>query len=281
MNARRVKHVTLAVAAAGAIVLALAAVPAAGATLTYTGSVQMARGTYIFTQPTNGYFFFNGLSFITGPFTLTASIPLIYQSTPYVSYTGVGVLPSGGTESSAVSQRQGREPVVLPEVVEFKQYGFGDPLITAGLRLWKETAAAPAVELTAQVKLPLADVDVGFGTGKTDYSAGVSVSKRLGSVFLFADAAYWILGDLPELELRDAWAYGLSVGHAFSGGKYAFMASYSGYTEVIAGVAPPSSLGLGFSVKVGAMSSLMLNAAFGLSESSSDLSLSVGWSIGL
>lgn len=281
MNARRVKCLTLAVAAAGAIVVALVAVPAAGATLTYTGSVQMARGTYIFTQPTSGYFLFNGLSFASGPFTLTASIPLIYQSTPYLSYTGVGVLPSGGTESSAVSQRQGREPVVLPEVVEYKQYGVGDPLFTAGLRLWKESAAAPAIELSAQVKLPLADVDQGFGTGRADYSVGLSLSKRLGSVFLFADAAYWILGDLPELELQDAWAYGLSVGHAFSGGKYALLASYSGYTEVIAGVAPPSSLGLGFSVKVGAMSSLMLNAAFGLSESSPDLSLSVGWSIGL
>jgi len=281
MNARRVKPLTLAVAAVGAMVAALAAVPAAGATLTYTGSIQMARGTYIFTQPTSGYFFFNGLAFASGPFTLTANIPLIYQSTPYVSYTGVGVLPSGGTESSAVSQRQGREPVLVPEIVEFREYGVGDPLITAGLRLWKENAAAPAVELTAQVKLPLADVDEGFGTGKTDYGAGVSVAKRLGNVFLFADAAYWILGDLPELELRNAWAYGLSVGHAFSGGKYALLASFSGYTEVIAGVAPPSSLGLGFSVKVGAGSSLMLNAAFGLSESSPDLSLSLGWAIGL
>lgn len=270
MNARRVKCLTLA-----------AAVPAAGATLTYTGSVQMARGTYIFTQPTSGYFVFNGLSFASGPFTLTASIPLIYQSTPYVSYTGVGVLPSGGTESSVVSQRQGREPVVLPEVVEYRQYGVGDPLIAAGLRLWKDTAAVPAVELTARVKLPLADVDQGFGTGQTDYSAGVSVSKRLGNVFLFADAAYWVLGDLPELELQDVWAYGLSIGHAFSGGKYTLMASYSGYTEVIADVAPPSSLALGFSVKVGAMSSLILNAAFGLSESSPDLSLSLGWAIGL
>ena len=281
MNARRVRRTTLAVAAAGVMLVALAAVPAAGGTISYTGSLQIARGTYIFTQPTSGYFFFNGLTFSSKTFALAATIPLIYQTTPYVSYTGVGVLPSGGAESSSVNQRQGREPVVVPEVVEYERYGVGDPVITASLTLVKEGRAMPAVQLSGQTKTPLADVDLGFGTGEWDYGAGLGLSKKLGNVFLIADVSYWILGDLPDLELQNAWGYAFSFGHAFSGGKYAFMASYSGITEVIAGVASPSSLGLGFSVRVGAGSSLMLNAAFGLSEASPDLSLSLGWSIGL
>lgn len=281
MNARGVNRVTLAAAAAGAVLMALAAFPAAGGTLSYTGSLQLARGTYIFTQPTSGYFFFNGLSFTSERFTLAATIPLIYQSSPYVSYTGLGVLPSGGTESSSVSQRQGREPVLVPEVVEYNQYGVGDPVITAGLTLVREGRSVPAVQISGTVKAPLASVEKGFGTGEWDASAGLGLSKRLGSVFLFADVGYWILGDLPELELKNAWSYAFSFGHAFSGGKLALMASYSGITEVIAGVAPPSSLGLGLSVRVGGGSSLMLNAAFGLSEASPDLSLSLGWSIGL
>jgi len=281
MDARRVRRLTLAVAAAGAVLTALAAIPAAGGTITYTGALQMARGTYIFTVPTTGYFFFNGLTFSSRTFTLAATVPLIHQSTPYISYTGVGVLPSGGTESSAVSQRQGREPVLVPEVVESKPYGIGDPVITAGLMLMKEGRAAPAVQLSAQIKAPLADVDRGFGTGEWDFSAGVGLSKKLGNVFLFADVGYWILGDLPELELRNTWAYALSVGHAFSGGRYSLMASYAGITEVIEGVEPPASLGLGLSIRVGSKNSLILNAAFGLSEASPDLSLSLGWSIGL
>jgi len=241
----------------------------------------MARGTYIFTQPTSGYFFFNGLSYTSRAFTLAATIPLIYQSTPYVSYTGVGVLPSGGTASSAVNQRQGRDPVVVPEIVEYNRYGVGDPVIMAGLTLVQESRSMPSIQLSGQVKAPIASVDKGFGTGEWDYSAGVGVSKKIGRVFLFADVNYWILGDLPELELQNAWAYAFSLGHAFSGGKYALMASYSGISEVIAGVAAPSSLGLGLSVRVGTGSSLMLNAAFGLSEASPDVSLSLGWSIGL
>lgn len=279
MNARRVRHKAL--AAAGAILMALAAVPASGDSISYTGSLQMARGTYVFTMPTSGYFLFNGLTYSSKTFTLSATIPLIYQTTPYVSYTGVGVLPSGGTESSAVDQRQGRETVLVPEVVEYRQYGIGDPVVMAGLMIAKEGRTMPAIQLTGQVKAPLANVSQGFGTGEWDYGAGVGLSKRIGNAFLFADVNYWILGDLPDLELRDAWSYAVSFGHAFSGGRYAFMASYSGITEVIAGVAPPSSLGLGLSVRVGAGSSLMLNAAFGLSEASPDLSLSLGWSIGL
>ena len=279
MNARRVRHKAL--AAAGAILMALAAVPASGDSISYTGSLQMARGTYVFALPTSGYFLFNGLTYSSKTFTLSATIPLIYQTTPYVSYTGVGVLPSGGTESSAVDQRQGRETVLVPEVVEYRQYGIGDPVVMAGLMIAKEGRTMPAIQLTGQVKAPLANVSQGFGTGEWDYGAGVGLSKRIGNAFLFADVNYWVLGDLPDLELRDAWSYAVSFGHAFSGGKYAFMASYSGITEVIAGVAPPSSLGLGLSVRVGAGSSLMLNAAFGLSEASPDLSLSLGWSIGL
>ena len=281
MSARGVHRVTLAAAAAGAILVALAARPAAGGTLSYTGSLQMARGTYIFTQPTSGYFLFNGLTYSSGAFTLAATLPVIYQSTPYVSYTGIGVLPSGGSESSSVNQRQGREPVLVPEVVEFNQYGIGDPVLTAGLTLVKEGRSMPAVHLSGTVKAPLANVDRGFGTGEWDYSAGIGMSKRFGQTFLFADVNYWILGDLPELELKNAWSYALSLGHALAGGKFALMASYSGITEVIAGVAPPSSLGLGLSIKAGRASSVMLNAAFGLSEASPDLSLSLGWSIGL
>lgn len=263
------------------MIVALAALPAAAGTFSYTGSFQVARGDYFFTQATSGLFFFNGFAFTSRRFSLAASVPLIYQSTPYVSYTGIGVLPSGGTESTAVSQRQGREPVVLPEVVDYRQYGLGDPLFTLALTLVEEGSSIPAIQLSGLAKAPLADVAKGFGTGEWDWSAGLSVSKRLGRLFLFADANYWIMGDLPDLELQNAWAFGISIGHSIGDGRFAVLASYWGYTVVIEGVAPPSSLGLGLSIRVGRATSLMLNSSFGLSESTPDLSFSLGWSIGL
>jgi hypothetical protein len=280
MISRKVRSQILAAAAAGAMMVALAAPPAAAGTFSYTGSLQMTRGDYFFTQTTSGLFFFNGFSFVSRRFSLTASIPLIFQNTPYVSYTGIGVLPSGGTESSAVSQRQGREPVILPEVVDVRQLGLGDPLFMAGLTVVEESPSLPAIQLSGLAKVPLADVEKGFGTGEWDWSAGLSVSKRFGRLFLFADLNYWIMGDLPDLELRNAWAFGISIGHSFGDGRLAVLASYAGCSEVVDGVEPPSSLGLGLSIKLGRLTSLMLQSAFGLSESTPDLSLSLGWSIG-
>ncbi len=281
MSARRKIYLLWRPAVAGAILMALAAVPARPAgKVYYTGSLQWALGNYFFNQTTQGLFFFNGFSISSENFTLSASVPLIYQNSPYISYSGVGLLPSGGTESAEVGRRHGKEPVVLPEVVNYKQYGIGDPLLYMGVRLWKEGRILPSLQLVAQAKVPLAGPEGGFGTGKWDYSGGVSLTKKIGGVLIFADLNYWKLGDLPDLELKDTWAYALSMGFPLSGGKYALMVSYTGMTEIISEVEPPSSLGAGVSVKVGSKSSLMINGVLGLSEATADFSLSLGWSIG-
>jgi hypothetical protein len=282
MSARRSKPFHLRLAVAGAITVALAtAAPASGGAVSYIGSVQLAQGTYFFDQTLRGVSFMNGFSLNAGAFTLSASIPLIYQSSPYVSYSGIGVLPSGGAESDLVKGRQGKEPVVLPEPVEYRQYGVGDPLLYMGIRLWEEGKVVPSLQVVGQAKVPLATLESGFGTGEWDYGAGISLGKRLGGVFLFADLGYWVLGDLPDLELKNPWSYVVSMGLPLSGGKAALMLSYSGLTEIIAGVEPPSALGLGLSIRVGSRSSLLFNGSLGLSESSPDFSASFGWSIGL
>lgn len=281
MKPRR-KNVLFRTAAAGAIFMALAAtLPAAAGEFSYTGSFQLASGSYFFNQTVRGYYFSNGLSFSSGAFSMTAGIPLIYQNTPYVTYSGIGMLPSGGSESSLVEQRRGRETVLLPEPVDSRRYGVGDPLLDLGLRVWEEGGIIPSALISVQAKVPLASLESGFGTGKWDYAAGLSLGKRIHSLFLFADLNYWMLGDLPELELQDTLSYGLSLGLALPGGKAAMLASYSGCTEIIRGAEPPSSVSLGLSLRIGARSNLMLNASFGLSESSPSLALSFGWAVGL
>lgn len=288
MNARRkIKFATWQVAVMVILMTLAAALPAFAGTFSYTGSFQLAQGNYFFDQTTRSLCFFNGFSFTSEAFTLTATIPLIYQSSPYVSYSGVGMLPSGGSESSLVGSQSGRRPgsnpIIFPEpeTIEYQQFGVGDPLVRVGIRLWKESRFLPSVELSGQAKLPLASVESGFGTGEWDYGAGLSLTRKLGGVFLFADVNYWMLGDLQDLEIKDPWSYALSAGLPFSRGKVSLLISYFGMTEIIEGIEPPSSLGLGLSFKVASKSSLMLNGVFGLSESSPDFSVSLGWSFGL
>ena len=258
-----------------------AAPPVWGSTVAYSGSIQYARGNYIFDQTTSSMFMFNGLSFSSEGLTLSANIPVIFQSTPYVSYSGVGILPSGGSEHTQVSGRKGKDQeVILPEPVDYEQFGIGDPMVSLGLRLLKESKLLPTVQLVVQAKLPLASIEKGFGTGEWDFSGGLSLSKALGKTFLFLDMYYWMLGDLPDLELKDTVSYSIALGQPLSGGKYALLVSYSGSTNIISEVTPPSFLGFGFSYRIGTRKSLMLNASVGLTESAPDFSVSLGWNIG-
>lgn len=267
--------------AAGALALA-AGLPARAGSLSYTGSVQYSAGRYFFDQTTTGVYFFNGFSLLSGRFSLAANIPLIYQSTPYVSYTGVGVLPSGGSEGSTyVRGRRGGEVITLPVVTEYTSFGLGDPMVSAGLELVKENGVVPSLRVNGQVKIPVASLDSGFGTGEWDWSWGLSLAKRFGTAFMFVNLDRWVLGDLPDLELENVWAYSLSAGRTFAGGRSAVLLSYFGSSRVLAEVKPASAVGLGLSFRSGAKGMITISAALGLSEASPDVSFSLGWSVGL
>ena len=71
-------------------------------TVSYTGSAQYAAGDYIFAERTRSFYLSNGLSFATDRLTVAASVPLIVQSSPWVSYSVAGGLPSGGPQQGAV-----------------------------------------------------------------------------------------------------------------------------------------------------------------------------------
>jgi len=272
--------------AAGALWGALAAaVPATGQEVAYNGSVQYATGDYIFSERTHSVFFFNGLALSAGRLRISASVPVILQSTPWVSYTGGGVLPSGGPEHEVVRRgmggRRDREPVVLPDTASFEELGVGDPVAHAEIELLPDRGALPALRLTGDVKFPLADVDRGFGTGEWDYAGGVSLSKVIGGTLVFGNVTYWVLGDLPDLRLKDPIAYSLGVGRPLPGGRVGVLLTFSGYTEVLDDVAPPAQLSLGVSYLLSGGRSVIGSASFGLSETSPDLSLSVGWHLPL
>ncbi len=94
-------------AAGVALAILAAAPPTSSQSLEYSGSLQVSSGDYIFTQRTTSLLLFSGLSAAAGPFRLAASVPFIYQSTPFVSYTTGVLVPSGGPEHSDVSGRMG------------------------------------------------------------------------------------------------------------------------------------------------------------------------------
>lgn len=275
-------------------IMALAMIPALGALgqqVTYTGSFQAASGDYIFTERTSSVYFFNSLNVSTERFRAGVSIPLIYQSSPWISYSVVGGLPSGGTEQGTVNAwRKGKgqgdgqgsnrvNTVLMPDTTTYDQLGLGDPSLQAALEVVKENGLIPAVRVRGDVKLPLADVDRGFGTGAWDFGSGLSLSKSLGTTFLFVDVMQWWLGDLSELELKDPVSYSVALGHSMKQGKLGLMAALAGYSEVIMDVDPPLQVSIGASYWLKPGRGVSASVAAGLSESSPDYSISFGWSI--
>lgn len=287
-------------------VLAMAAFPAVAmaadgqeAQLTYSGSLQFASGTYTLSETTRSVLLFNGISYQKGRWTLSANIPLIYQDSPYVTYAAGTPVPSGrrlgetsgsssgstssGTTSGSASGRGRGGTVIVPDpnTLDFNETGLGDPVLRADFSAFERPAQGLRLGVYGAFKPSVADEDSGFGTGESDYGAGLTVAKKIGSTLFLADVGYWVLGDLPDLELEDPVAFSVGVGRSLAGGRNSVLASVSGLTETIAGTDGPLQAAFTWSRLTPTGRAFSLTLAAGLTDSSPDYSVSTGWRVGL
>lgn len=274
-----------------ALTIPTVASPLSAQSLDYMGSLQLSSGDYIFPERTTSVLLFNGLSGSFGSFRVSASLPVIYQTTPFVSYTTGVLVPSGGPEHAELGggmRGDGRmghrdgdlDEIALADTSSVGEVGIGDVSAHAELELIGVSVSRPALRLTADVKVPVADVDRGFSTGEWDYAAGLSISQHFGRTLAFVDVAYWILGDLPDLELQDPFAYAVGVGYPLSE-RMGFLLTASGYSTIIEGTDPPAQISVGLSYLLSGNRGLLGGAALGLTESSPDVSFSFGWRVAL
>lgn len=266
-----------------------------GQDIRYNGSVQYATGSYYFTEQTSSLYFNNGIGFSSEKITAYVSIPLITQNTPWISYTsagGIGALPTGGPSSNLVGHspnnsqgnRMGRRKIDpgSTDTVNFAETNFGDPSLSTSLKLWDSGFGQTSISGNVGVKLPLADPNSGFGTGGWDVGAGLSWSQRVSDHYLFIlNGMYWKLGDMDELDFNNILTYSAAIGRSFKGGNLMTTASLFGSTEIIEGIDPPVSLGAGLSYQLSPQWGLNTNVLFGLTESASDFSIGLGWSVKL
>lgn len=289
----------------------LTAAAAAGQSVTYDGSLSFARGSYIFTEPTQSFWLTNGLSFRTGRLLLSGSLPVVVQNSGIISFVAGQPIGTGGEDADAVGRRNKGEPVgtrgthegggavgrspAYPQRVEdpadddsttvfFRgsyEVEVGDPLLYGSIELYSGSGALRSVGLGLSAKAPLRSVESGVGTGAWDVGAGISLAAGSGRNLLLADMAYWTYGDLPDLELDPGWMWGLSLSRSFEEGRVAVSGTFSGATAMVATAEPPMSIGLGLMLlpRMGRVFSAGL--WFGLSEAAPDISASLGWSLRL
>ncbi len=277
--------------ALAAVVFAAAAgaAPARAQAVVYSGSIQGAEGHYIFAERTTSLFVVNGIDVSAGRVRVSATIPFITQSTPWIAYSAV-LIPSGGGQSAQVADqiRRGKGSgagkggadgivVTLPTETVTRQTGLGDPVVRVGAGLLNGRSPVQ-MSVSAAVKMPVANAADGLGTGEWDYGAALAVSHQRGAHHVFGSLEVWRFGDMPDLVLENAAAYRVGYERFVNADRWSMLASLSGWTTVLEGLDPPVSVNLGVTRHLGTSGrSVGLTAAFGMTEMAPDFSLSLGW----
>jgi hypothetical protein len=259
--------------------------------LTYVGSTLFSTGDYTFATRTSSLYIANGLSARLGRVRASVLVPLIAQDAGWVQYSGGGMLPTGGMpgHGSAGSNRTGSRAGSMGDGGMMSRdgggmgshLGIGDPLARADVELVREGEWSPAIRVVGAAKAPLAAASTGFGTGKWDFGSGFAASKAMGTVFLFADATYWRLGDMPDLPLRNTVAYGVSAGRFVGSQRVSVLGSVNGSSSVLRGVAGPVQAGLAIGYHWESGRVFTVSTAVGLTRSASDVTLGAGWQLPL
>lgn len=269
--------------------------PMAGQELRYSGSIGYSTGDYIFTERTQSFAFVNGLSWRADRLGIAARLPIVLRNSRVLSYLHGVPVPTGGPDNGVVRRRQPGDPVhmghgrgdangtadsvIVTGIGDFEA-AVADPIAGVSFEVMRGTGTVRTLEASAQVKAPLSGVDSGIGTGAWDASMGGSVALGSGRALLFLDAAWWWLGDMPDLELRDYLEYGAGLGLAV-GDRWSMLASVGAATRMIDVVDPPASLSLALARRGGGGSSVSAGVGVGLTESAADFSLFLGWGFDL
>jgi len=259
--------------------------PLAAQRVRLEGGLSVASGSYVFEPRTTTWALATGLALESGRLTVRASLPLYLQNTSLVSGSGIGRIPTGGSSSHAVDQ-DGRgggshgshTPVEVPgSAVTGYEAAVGDPVIGLGWRVLN--APRTLVTLGAAIKAPVADTST-FGTGEWDAGARVSASRFLGRRgFVGVDLAYWRLGDMQDLDLRDPVSGMLTLGY-FGEGGWGGSVVGSAATSVVEGFDGPVSVGAALT-RVASGTSWSLLALAGVTETAADLAVGLSWSLRL
>lgn len=258
--------------------------------ISYRGGLYYSSGTYFFDELTRSFQVSNGLTLSYNKLSVTATFPYLVQSSPWVSYSAGGGIPTGGTQSgevrragygSHIGSGSGRiSRLTMKDTTSYRLSGFIDPVLTSGYRIFSGQQGKTFMYVNANLKIPISGPSVGFGTGAWDMGLGLSASQRIGASWMFfADVMHWWMGDMDELPLNNTLAYGVGIGKIFTGTKWIINGNYSGFTSIVENYPSPKNISLGTGYRHNDRLFLNTTAGMGLSETSPDFSFGLGWSL--
>jgi hypothetical protein len=283
-----------------AAVIGLGPFGVAAQELTYTGGLGYTTGSYIFAERTEAASLSNGLVARWGRLRVQGTMPVIWQSSGVVSTVGAVPIPTGGTSHGAVAGRRqgqrlplrtgvgGRREALAAISLETASaedttaaasspgVSVADPLLTAGLELYRSSGTLRLLEVGASGKVPVTDLESGVGTGRWDGGVGGTVALSTGPVVAVLDLVYWWYGDLPGLELRNGPSWGAWAGMPLGAGLWGSI-TVAGTNRILATAEAARTVGVGLARAGPGGTSWSLLVGAGLSETAPDLLLALGW----
>lgn len=140
---------------------------------------------------------------------LTLELPMVFLSSR--SGSGFVVTQSGG---AGRGRRAGSTTSTTTTATSttVTEAGLGDISLSAGWTVLPDGEQNPRIRPTLYLKAPTGDKDRGLGTGTLEAGPGLSVSKWLGDVQLFADAAYIFQGSTSSYQGKNYVSYSAGAG---------------------------------------------------------------------
>lgn len=271
---------------------------------------QTSKGNYIFESKSRSEYILFGLTGRGERWSLSVNVPLISQKNGKYTQISEVIIETGGIDSTgndnwghmdddggmggghmgdggnmgddnpgndSVTEVMQIEEVISPE----RQTGIGDIYLYGNYKLIGKTNNYSGLYLNTQIKIPVANVDKGLGTGKIDYGFNISFKKAIKTFSVFGDVGYLVLGDPKDISYIDPYTLGLGVGKSIRNGKYYALAYYQQYSVIYKNYEPPRQFTLGLNYKINSRFFVSGNWIKGFSETSPDNGLRVGIQIGL
>lgn len=121
---------------------------------------------------------------------------------PYLEIEGPGAVVGSGD----ISVQQNGGNIVTTES------GLGD--VVAGLTYTFDLEQYDTyVDVISKVKIPTADEDKGLGTGETDFTFAVDVTKIFGQAYVFGGVGRKFVGDKNQFQLDDIFLFNIGGGY--------------------------------------------------------------------
>lgn len=249
--------------AAGGVLLALAPAPPALA--------EIRSEVRVLTSYRSGNFGLGGSTRILAlpvTFAVISDRQEFRLTVPYLSVTSDDAVTLVGDE--VIQRTNGRGGT---------QSGPGDVMAEGERYLLAGGGARPWLSLLLAVKLPTGDEAKGLGTGRPDAGAGLGLIQPMGTRWhLLGEAQYSVVGDPPDVDLRNTLGLSLGVQRRVPGGASASL-SYERRDSVLRD--RPGSARFDLVYDQGLARRVNLRAALfvGLSDTAEDYGLGIGFSV--